>query len=156
MCTIQECEEKISSELRYQSSLELSEKTYQALCHIPTAQTLVHESRQQLVARLDDYGRTKMHLLQDVVAHIDEEVIPLLRRCALAGHSVYTTTDPLFAARSQLPPPVAPLVAPRGGVWACASLCARSPSALPADGDGGGHPHRRAQRQRVRRGLPAG
>lgn len=97
MCSIQECEEKISSELRYQSSLELSEKTYQAICHIPTAQTLVHESRQQLVARLDDYSRTKLHLLQDVVAHIDEEVIPLLRRCALAGHSVYATTDPLFS-----------------------------------------------------------
>lgn len=73
MGTPQECEEKITCELRYQSSLELSEKTYQAICHIPTAQTLVHESRQQLVARLDDYSRTKLHVLRDVVALVDEE-----------------------------------------------------------------------------------
>lgn len=28
------------------------------------------------------------------------QVIPLLRRCALAGHSVYTTPSPLFSARA--------------------------------------------------------
>lgn len=53
MGSIRECEQQIARELRYQSSLDLDEETYQLISHIPLAREVVRRSRQHLVARLD-------------------------------------------------------------------------------------------------------
>ena len=73
MGTVAEAQAQIGNELRYQSSLELAERTYQAIRHIPKAMDLVQESRQQLVKRLDGYAHAQPRVFQDVVALTDHE-----------------------------------------------------------------------------------
>lgn len=53
--SLEECEAQIAHELRYQSSLDLDERTYAAVARIPLAREVVQHSRQHLVQRLDEY-----------------------------------------------------------------------------------------------------
>eukprot|EP00241_Pyramimonas_parkeae_P015246 CAMPEP_0114289110 /NCGR_PEP_ID=MMETSP0059-20121206/7185_1 /TAXON_ID=36894 /ORGANISM="Pyramimonas parkeae, Strain CCMP726" /LENGTH=537 /DNA_ID=CAMNT_0001410333 /DNA_START=303 /DNA_END=1917 /DNA_ORIENTATION=+ len=53
MGTFSEVQNAIKRELRYQSSLELSEGVYNTVTKLPLARDLFSDSRQQLVARLD-------------------------------------------------------------------------------------------------------
>ena len=57
----------IKRELRYQSSLELSEGTFSAVTKLPLASDLVRDSRQQLVARLDDAWHNSNHVFETVL-----------------------------------------------------------------------------------------
>jgi hypothetical protein len=101
-CLIDACgsladtEAQIATELRYQSSLELSERAYNAVRGIPLAVDLVRDARRLLVARLDAAAARHPSTFADVVALIEEHVAPVLRRAALAGHAVYRSTAPLF------------------------------------------------------------
>ena len=54
-------------ELRYQSSLELSEGVYQTITRLPLATNLFQDSRQQLVARLDVAYTSKRELFAQPV-----------------------------------------------------------------------------------------
>lgn len=49
------CVAQIAHELRYQSSLDLDERTYANISRVPLAREVVEHSRQHLVKRLDDY-----------------------------------------------------------------------------------------------------
>lgn len=49
------CAAQIAHELRYQSSMDLDEATYEAVTRMPLAREAVEESRTDLVRRLDDY-----------------------------------------------------------------------------------------------------
>jgi hypothetical protein len=49
------CSAQIGHELRYQSSLDLDERTYATISRVPLAREVVAHSRQHLVQRLDDY-----------------------------------------------------------------------------------------------------
>jgi len=93
---LQECRNQIVRELRYQSSLDLDEKTYSAIRHLPLAKDLVRVARQRLVFRLDMYCRKHYRLFTDIISLIDTEVIPLLKQCSLAGHAEYRTRHPLL------------------------------------------------------------
>jgi adenylate kinase family enzyme len=93
---LQECRNQIVRELRYQSSLDLDEKTYAAIRHLPLAKDLVRVARQRLVFRLDMYCRKHYRLFTDIISLIDTEVIPLLKQCSLAGHAEYRTRHPLL------------------------------------------------------------
>jgi hypothetical protein len=101
-CLIDACgsladtEAQIATELRYQSSLELSERAYAAVRGIPLAVDLVRDARRLLVARLDAAAARHSATFADVVALIEEQVAPVLRRAALAGHAVYRSASPLF------------------------------------------------------------
>lgn len=53
MGSLQDCRAQINRELRYQSSLDLDEKTYASIRHLPLARDLVRVARQRLVFRLD-------------------------------------------------------------------------------------------------------
>ncbi|CAK0784866.1 hypothetical protein CVIRNUC_008071 [Coccomyxa viridis] len=97
MGTLEECRAQIARELRYQSSLDLDEATYAAIRHLPLAKDLVRASRQQLVAHLDGYAKRHKELFERVVKVIDEEAVPLLKRCSLAGHAQFKTSNPIFA-----------------------------------------------------------
>jgi hypothetical protein len=57
----------IKRELRYQSSLELSEGTFSAVTKLPLASDLVRDSRQQLVSRLDDAWHNSNHVFESVL-----------------------------------------------------------------------------------------
>ena len=89
MGTLEECRSQIVRELRYQSSLDLDERTYAAIRHLPLARDLVRVARQRLVFRLDSYCKRHYKLFLDVIGLIDTDVLPLLKQCSLAGHAEF-------------------------------------------------------------------
>ena len=96
MGSLQDCRSQIVRELRYQSSLDLDEKTYAAIRHLPLAKDLVRVARQRLVYRLDLYCKKHYRLFTDIISLIDTEVIPVLKQCSLAGHAEYRSRHPLL------------------------------------------------------------
>jgi adenylate kinase family enzyme len=96
MGSLDECRAQIVRELRYQSSLDLDEKTYAAIKHLPLARDLVRVARQRLVFRLDSYCKRHSKMFTEVISLIDSEVLPLLKKCSLAGHAEYKTRHPLL------------------------------------------------------------
>lgn len=53
-------------------------------------------SRQQLVHRLDSYtAKRNLPVFLEVVKVLDAEVVPLLRKCSLAGHAEFKTQNPV-------------------------------------------------------------
>jgi hypothetical protein len=59
-------QEQILSELRYQSSLDLNEDTYNLVRRLPLAKDMVKLARQQLVMRLDEYFERSRELFEQV------------------------------------------------------------------------------------------
>eukprot|EP00891_Asterochloris_glomerata_P009685 jgi/Astpho2/9685/e_gw1.00147.4.1_t len=96
MGSLEDTRAQIMRELRYQSSLDLQEATYAAIRHLPLAADLVKASRQQLVHRLDTYSKRHRKTFLEIVRLIDNEAVPLLRRCSLAGHAELKTRSKLF------------------------------------------------------------
>ena len=94
--SLADTEAQIHTELRYQSSLELSERAYSAVRVVPLAVDLVRNARRELVARLDMAAARHPGTLADVVALVQEQVAPALRRAALAGHATFRSAAPLF------------------------------------------------------------
>ena len=82
---------QIARELRYQSSLELSEKAYCGIRQVPLASDLVADARRQLVARLDAAATRQPLMFADVIHTVEEQLLPVLRRAALAGRAVWCT-----------------------------------------------------------------
>ena len=81
--------------------------------HLPLARDLVRVARQRLVFRLDSYCKRHYALFGEAIRLIDDEMMPLLRQCSLAGHAEYKTSNPLFDAHKcapvlSLPPAPAP------------------------------------------------
>lgn len=96
MGTLQDCRAQIVRELRYQSSLDLDEKTYAAIRHLPLARDLVRVARQRLVFRLDMYCKKHYRLFTDIISLIDTEIMPVLRQCSMAGHAEYRSRHPML------------------------------------------------------------
>jgi adenylate kinase len=93
---IPEVRERIHDELRYQSSLELDEATYDRLAGIPVASEIAQHARQDLVDRLDDYEARHSGLFARVVALVREKFIPIIERHAISGMSLINSEDPIF------------------------------------------------------------
>lgn len=96
MGSLDENQEQIVKELRFQSSLDLNEDTYSAIRHLPLAKDLVKTARQQLVRRLDEYCEKYPESFEQVIAVIDAEVFPVLQQNTLAGHAEYVTQSSFF------------------------------------------------------------
>jgi adenylate kinase len=90
-------ERAIISELKYQSSLELDEETFDALHHIPLASEIVLAARQHLVERLESYQRDKADLFRRVISVIDREFVPAILLHAITGMARLTSDNELFA-----------------------------------------------------------
>eukprot|EP00879_Flechtneria_rotunda_P009169 GHRR01009599.1.p1 GENE.GHRR01009599.1~~GHRR01009599.1.p1 ORF type:complete len:447 (+),score=143.70 GHRR01009599.1:767-2107(+) len=90
-------QEQITQELRYQSSLDLSEETYRTIRHLPLAKDLQQTARQQLVSRLEGYCRQQRPLFGHVLALLQQHVVPLLQQGALAGAAEWVTKEDLFS-----------------------------------------------------------
>ncbi len=94
--TIDQVKERIVGEMRYQSSLELDERTFDRLRTIPIAEEIVRHARQDLVKRLDDYAEHHEELFACICDHINEKFMPIIIRHAISGMALINSEDPLF------------------------------------------------------------
>jgi len=84
---IEEVEENIAKEFRYQSSLELDPFTFTSLRAIPVASEIVIHARQELVKRLDAYALKQEALFARVVTLIETTIMPVVIRHAISGYA---------------------------------------------------------------------
>lgn len=94
--SIVKVQERIVEELKYQSSLELDEATYDQLASIPVASRIVLHARQELVKRLDEYAAHHLALFRKVVHLIEQKFLPIIRRHAISGLALINSEDPVF------------------------------------------------------------
>jgi adenylate kinase len=94
--TIEEVQERIIDEMRYQSSLELDQATYDRLAALPIADSIIEHARQDLVNRLDTYEQMHGELFGKVVDNIEAYFMPIIRRHAITGRAYINTEDKLF------------------------------------------------------------
>lgn len=94
--TIEQVQERIVHEMRYQSSLELDERTFDRLRVIPISEEIVRHARQDLVKRLDDYAENHEALFIEVCDHINERFMPIIIRHAISGMALINSEDALF------------------------------------------------------------
>lgn len=98
MGSLAQCEAQIARELRYQSKLELHAEVYDRVTRIPLAQSMVENARSQLVTRMNSYRHTHADTFSAVINTIQTQIVPHIRRCAIAGVAVWESRDPLFEA----------------------------------------------------------
>ena len=90
---IKTVQQNILRELEYQSSLELDPRTYDALRHIPLADEIVLQARQDLVNRLDGYIHERPALLEKIVDFIQVKMMPTIKRYAVTGRVTINSED---------------------------------------------------------------
>ncbi len=98
--SLAEVQARIIKELQYQSSLELSEDTYDLISPIPLASQIVQHARQDLVRRLDDYAERNAECFRQVIELIQDKFLPIITAHAISGQAhvnIETTVfdDPL-------------------------------------------------------------
>ncbi len=93
---IEEVEENILKELKYQSSLELEPRTYDRLSPLPLAEDITLHARQELVRRLDSYELVHTELFIRIVEIIKSKFMPIITRHALSGRSIVNSEDSIF------------------------------------------------------------
>ena len=98
--SLAEVQARIIKELQYQSSLELSEDTYDLISPIPLASQIVQHARQDLVRRLDDYAERNAESFRLVIELIQDKFLPIIKAHAISGQAhvnIETTVfdDPL-------------------------------------------------------------
>lgn len=94
--TIEEVRTRIIDELRYQSSLELDQRTYDRLSNIPIASEITRHARQELIKRLDEYERSQSELFATVVGIVQEKFMPIIVRHAISGLAHVNTENTVF------------------------------------------------------------
>ena len=94
--TVEKVQERIIEELRYQSTLELNEETYDTLTRLPVYSSLRHHARQDLVNRLEDYQENQTELFLSVVDLLEHKFFPIIRRHAISGLTYINSEDPIF------------------------------------------------------------
>ncbi len=99
--TIDEVQRRIRDELRYQSSLELDQSTFDVISRIPVARSLSVHARQELVKRLDSYDADFPELFRETVALIDEKFMPIVRKHAISGKA-YINSESSFLENPQV------------------------------------------------------
>jgi adenylate kinase len=93
---LSDVEKSINAEFQYQSSLELGQLTHDIIHRIPVASDVTLHARQELVRRLDEYEHAAAALFKRAAAFIDEQMVPVIVRHALAGRCLVNTEDALF------------------------------------------------------------
>ncbi|MGB0373154.1 MAG: nucleoside monophosphate kinase [Opitutales bacterium] len=94
--SIPSVQERIVQELKYQSTLELDNKTYDRLTPIPTVDKIIKHARQELVKRLEGYEHGHMPLFAKVVNIIEEKFIPIIKHHAISGRAYINSEDETF------------------------------------------------------------
>ena len=93
---IGEVEENILKELKYQSSLELEQRTHDRIRSLPLAEEIAHHARQELVRRLDSYELEHNELFVKIVGLIRDRFVPIITRHALSGRAHVNTEEEIF------------------------------------------------------------
>jgi len=94
--SIDQVQSSIVKELKYQSSLELDQETYDIIAAIPVASTIVVHARQELVERLDKYVFKHKDLFYQVVQLINEKFMPIIIRHTIPGRAYVSSEDAVF------------------------------------------------------------
>ncbi len=94
--TIEEVQQSIVEELKYQTSLELDQRTNDIISWIPVASDIVLHARQQLVERLENYTLHNAELMERVVGVITGKFMPIVIRHAVSGRAYINSEDALF------------------------------------------------------------
>jgi len=94
--TVEEVQGRVLKELKYQSSLELEEETYDFIADIPVAGEIVQHARQDLVIRLDDYAKDRPDLFRRVAELVRVKFMPIVLRHAISGQACINTEDSVF------------------------------------------------------------
>lgn len=94
--SIEEVQNRIVDELKYQSSLELETETYDLIHRIPVASDIIVHARQELVERLDAYARHHEGLFREVIERIEQKFMPIILRHAISGRAYISSEDLLF------------------------------------------------------------
>ena len=90
-------EQNIIKEFQYQSLLELDDETVDSINHIPLANDIVMNARQNLVRRLDSYQREHTGLFKQVISVIQNEFMPVINLHAIGGRAEIVNESPVFA-----------------------------------------------------------
>jgi adenylate kinase len=90
---IEEVEQNILEELKYQSTLELDPRTVDRLRGVPVASAITVHARQEMVKRLDSYELEHPALFANVVSFIEKKMIPIVLRHAISGIAHINTED---------------------------------------------------------------
>jgi adenylate kinase len=91
-----EVQRNIVREFAYQSSLELSPEVFALIQGIPVATDLARHARQELVRRLEQYGRENPELFRRVVGLIESKLIPVVHAHAMSGHAQINSEEALL------------------------------------------------------------
>ena len=91
-----EVQQEIEEEFSYQSSLELSHKTFDRVRTITPASRLVLYARQELVKRLEIYNEDHPELFQRVIDKVNSKFMPIVTRYAITGMTLVNSEDVLF------------------------------------------------------------
>jgi adenylate kinase len=94
--TVEEVEDNIIDELKYQSSLELDGPTFHVVRDITLASEIIVHARQDLVRRLDTYQHEKPELFKRVAGLISRHFMPIIKRHAISGLAHVNTQDEVF------------------------------------------------------------
>ncbi|MFP6886095.1 MAG: nucleoside monophosphate kinase, partial [Opitutales bacterium] len=94
--TVIEVQQRIIHELKYQSSLELDEATYDRISSIPLAEKISLHARQLLVNRLDSYEKYHTELFESVVEIIKTKFIPIVEKHSISGLTYINSEDSVF------------------------------------------------------------
>lgn len=96
MGPIEEVQENIVREFQYQSTLELDERTHEALRTLPLAGEIIQHARPDLVRRLDTYAFEEPATFAQVVSFITRKMMPIIIRHAISGQANINSEDPLL------------------------------------------------------------
>jgi adenylate kinase len=91
-----EVQSNIVREFAYQSSLELSPEVFGLIQGISIATQLAHHARQELVGRLEQYGRENLDLFRRVVGLIEAKLMPIVQAHAMSGHTQINSEEILL------------------------------------------------------------
>ncbi len=89
-------QENILGELEYQSSLELDPRTYDSLRRITLASEIVQHARRDLVSRLDEYEIEHTELFHNVVALIEQRMMPIIVHHAISGQASVNSEEDIL------------------------------------------------------------
>jgi adenylate kinase len=94
--SIEEVQQSIVEELKYQSSLELDQLTNDLISRIPVASDIMVHARQDLVERLEQYTMKNLDLFDRVVTLIEQKFMPIVLRHAIPGRAYINSEDETF------------------------------------------------------------
>jgi adenylate kinase len=94
--TIEEVQQNIVRELKYQSSLELDQETNDIISRIPIASNIIVHARQDLVERLEQYTLRHRKLFEHVVELLEDKFMPIVIRHAISGRAYINSEDETF------------------------------------------------------------